>query len=118
MKYSDFAVCLISAICLLSAGALAAEIPVPVEETDVIPLTDNIIIHERLDIHNGGRIEGHGIDILSNGNLVICFEDDPAGIGAAWTIFDISGNPVIPELRGVRARPHGTGVEWHVRSQD
>ncbi|MGI6454459.1 MAG: hypothetical protein ACOX5R_02430 [bacterium] len=102
MKYSDFAVCLISAICLLSAGALAAEIPVPVEETDVIPLTDNIIIHERLDIHNGGRIEGHGIDILSNGNLVICFEDDPAGIGAAWTIFDISGNPVIPELRGVQ----------------
>ncbi len=93
-------------VCVL--GFLIAStvhgVPVPLPQSGVVALTDNIILNPG-DM-NGGTVESLGVTILSNGSVLTGWQDNQAVIGTCWLLVDSQGNRVAGPL--AFAKPDGS----------
>ncbi len=87
----------IFALALMAPVSVFAE-PVSVTDAGVTALTDNIVLNDDNPIINGGGLESIGVAILSNGNVIIGWEDDDADIAAGWVMIDSAGNRVTTDI--------------------
>jgi hypothetical protein len=67
-------------------------------ENGLVPVTDTFYVNTNYT--QNGSSESLGVTIAANGNVLIGWEDDGAGIQdfeAAWTLFDGTGAMLTPE---------------------
>lgn len=84
----------LAALTAVSAYAL----PVSLDEAGLTPLTDIIIATED-PIGNGGDVESIGIGIMTNGNIIVGWEDDANLIAAGYLVYTPDGTLLTPEVR-------------------
>lgn len=75
-----------------------AQDPVTAEEAGLIPLSSTIYVNP-LSTSNNGSTESLGVDITSNENVVLGWEDDGDGLldlESVWTMYDINGISLTP----------------------
>lgn len=92
-------ICYITALStIVSLNVIAQDAPITAEEAGITPLSDTIYVNP-LSTVNNGSVESLGVDITSNEDVVVGWEDDGDGLtdfSACWTLYGIDGTHLTP----------------------